>query len=63
MCFSIMGFANLFTNESYDRKFVYHPSNSEANWFGMILNLIIQVINQPCYIISRVMEAIKVIKV
>ena len=39
--FSITGFSNLFTNESTDRKFVYHPSNSEANWFRMIVILII----------------------
>ena len=30
-----MGFPNLLTNLSNDRKFVYHPSNSNANWFRM----------------------------
>ena len=50
---------NLFTNKSIDRKFVYHPSNSKANWFRMIVNLIIQIITQTGHIISRVMEAIK----
>ena len=55
-------FSNLFTNESNDKKFVYRPSNSEANWCRVIVNLIIWVITQTGYIISRVMEAIKFIK-
>ena len=38
MCFSIRGLSNLFTNESNNLKFVYHPSNSEGSWFGMIMN-------------------------
>ena len=58
MCLSITGFSNLFTNES-DRKFVSHPSNSKANWFRMIVSLIIQLIIQTGYISSRVMEAIE----
>ena len=37
----LWGSSNLFMNESNDRKLVYHPSNSEVNWFGMIVNLII----------------------
>ena len=31
MSSSITGFSNLLTNESNERKFVYQPSNSEAN--------------------------------
>ena len=40
MCFSITGFSNLFANESIDKKFVYHLTNSKANWLRMTVNLI-----------------------
>ena len=62
MCFSMTAFSNLFASKSNDGKFVYRPSNSKAGWFSVIVNLIIQVITQAVYMISRVMEAIKFIK-
>ena len=62
ICFSITGFSNLFASESNEIKFVYHPSNSKANWFRMIANLIILVITQTGNTISRVIEAIEFIK-
>ena len=52
----------MFTNESKEIEFVYHPSDSKVNWYRMIVNLIIWIITQTGNIVSMLMQAIEFIK-
>ena len=49
-------------SKSNEIEFVYHPSNSEVNWYRMIVNLIIWIITQTGNIVSKVMQAIEFIE-